>query len=373
MSERETQSGRLELRDLVKIYDPSSGLRAVDGVSLDIEPGEFVTLLGPSGCGKTTILRMLAGFEDVTEGEILLDGKDLLRIAPNKRPISMVFQSYALFPHMSVSDNVGYGLKAAKIRGESYSSAVTDALDHMGLEGLGERSPRQLSGGQQQRVALARAMVTNPRVMLFDEPLSNLDAALRERMRLRIRRLQRELGATSVYVTHDQTEAMALSDRVVVMNSGRIEQVADPSTIYRRPASTFVATFVGRANLIDVDVESVADGRARLGLFGADVEVPAHPDAGTGRGTLLVRPESLKLEPLRDQDDPTGPSDAADRGIVSATVFMGDRVDYEVEWQDLRLIVLDTDPEEHAIIAEGSPVRLHANLPRTWLLPDTPA
>ncbi len=364
----EQEAGRLQLRDLVKIYDKGSDVRAVDGVSLDIEPGEFVTLLGPSGCGKTTILRMLAGFEEVTDGQILLDGRDLQPMPPNKRPISMVFQSYALFPHLSVAENVGYGLRAGGTRGKELKHTVDEALDHMGLGGLGERSPRQLSGGQQQRVALARAMVTRPRVMLFDEPLSNLDASLREQMRLRIRRLQRELGSTTVYVTHDQTEAMALSDRVVVMNTGRIEQVADPSEVYRRPATRFVANFVGRANLIEVEAHQPQDGKARLELFGEVVDVPAHAEARSGRRHLLVRPESLIVGEVSPKAKQPGMPGAL--GSITATIFMGDRVDYEVEWRGQRLIATVADPDEHRILPEGAPVRLAANLPRTWLLPE---
>lgn len=194
VSEPRSTTGRLELTELVKIYDPSSDVRAVDGVSLQIEPGEFVTLLGPSGCGKTTILRTVAGFETPTSGSLTLDGKNLLRQSPSRRPVSMVFQSYALFPHMTVRENVGYGLKAAGFKIRQLNERVDEALESMSLSPYADRAPAQLSGGQQQRVALARAMVTRPEVMLFDEPLSNLDAALREHMRLEIRRLQRQLG-----------------------------------------------------------------------------------------------------------------------------------------------------------------------------------
>ena len=244
-------TGRLELRDVVKVFsNRGKDVYAVHGVSLDIAPGEFVTLLGPSGCGKTTTLRMIAGFEDTTSGQVVLDGQNMVSLPPNKRPMSMVFQSYALFPHLSVRENIAYGLKLRHTKPEEIREQVEIALTSMNLNSLADRAPNELSGGQQQRVALARAMVMRPKVLLFDEPLSNLDAKLRVRMRLEIRRLQQRMGITSIYVTHDQAEAMTMSDRIVVMNAGTIEQVATPEEIYRRPASVFVADFIGRANFL---------------------------------------------------------------------------------------------------------------------------
>ncbi|NLS10730.1 ABC transporter ATP-binding protein [Nesterenkonia sp. MY13] len=363
MHQTRSASGRLELTDLVKIYEPGSDVRAVDGVSLQIEPGEFVTLLGPSGCGKTTILRTVAGFETPTSGSLTLDGKNLLRQSPSRRPVSMVFQSYALFPHMTVRENVGYGLKAAGIRTRQVNERVDEALESMSLSPYADRAPAQLSGGQQQRVALARAMVTRPEVMLFDEPLSNLDAALREHMRLEIRRLQRQLGTTALYVTHDQAEAMAMSDRVVVMNSGRIEQVGPPREIYRRPASRFVAGFVGRANFFDIQRRSADETSAEVELWGRVYTVPAHPRAReTEDLTLLVRPESLKLTP---ESGESGPATA----VVTAAVFMGDRVEYELTSGESRLLATVMDPAEDQIIPEGSQVRLDLIPERAWLLP----
>lgn len=361
-------AGRLTLTDLVKVYNPRSGHRAVDRFTLDIAPGTFVTLLGPSGCGKTTVLRTIAGFESPTSGELLLDGADLTRVSPDKRPISLVFQSYALFPHLSVRENVGYGLHAAGVKRVELHTRVDEALDQMGLAGLGDRSPGQLSGGQQQRVALARAMVTRPQVMLFDEPLSNLDATLRERMRLRIRQLQRELGATAVYVTHDQSEAMAMSDLVVVMNAGRIEQVASPTELYRRPATAFVAGFVGRANLLDVDVACVEEEGARVTVFGQGVTVPAHPDlhdhALQNRAALLlIRPESLLVS--RAEENATG----EDVGTVTVSAFMGERIDYEIEWQGRRLLASLANPDEADIHPEGTRVRLSTSPSQAWALP----
>lgn len=352
-------AGHLELRDLVKVYDPKAGLRAVDNFSVDIAPGEFVTLLGPSGCGKTTVLRMIAGFETPTSGEILLDGSDLTAHTPDKRPISLVFQSYALFPHMSVADNVGYGLHAMNLSQAARQQRVDQALTQMGLGGLGDRAPAQLSGGQQQRVALARAMVTDPQVMLFDEPLSNLDATLREQMRLRIRQLQRELGATAVYVTHDQSEAMAMSDRIIVMNAGRIEQVASPMEVYNRPASAFVAGFVGRANLIDVDVH--ARDRTTGGsvvVFDEHLTVPAHPDTDTGPAVLLARPEALRIT-----------ADEKGHASIAVTAFMGERVDYEVDYRGRTLLASVPSPDPDEVLAEGTRVSLTLPAHRGWLLP----
>ncbi|GFZ78677.1 ABC transporter ATP-binding protein [Nesterenkonia alkaliphila] len=359
----EQNAGELELSQLVKIYDPASELRAVDGLSLRIAAGEFVTLLGPSGCGKTTVLRTVAGFETPTSGSLTLDGKNLLRLAPSRRPVSMVFQSYALFPHMTVRENVGYGLKAAGVKSRELTERVDQALATMNLTPYADRAPAQLSGGQQQRVALARAMVTRPQVMLFDEPLSNLDAALREQMRLEIRRLQRQLGTTALYVTHDQAEAMAMSDRVVVMNSGRIEQAGPPTEIYRRPASRFVAGFVGRANFFEVQRQQVDESSAEIQLWGASYRVPAHSRTREAREVvLLVRPESLRLVPDAAAEGPAA-------AVVSAAVFMGDRVEYELSRGEQRLMATVMDPAEAEIIPEGSRVRMDLVPERSWLLP----
>lgn len=291
-------TGRLSLADLTKTFgDAPAQVTAVDHICLDIEPGEFITLLGPSGCGKTTTLRMIAGFEDATSGQVLLDGANMVSVPANRRPMSMVFQSYALFPHLSVRDNVAYGLKLRKIAKSELDEAVDVALASMNLTAMADRAPSQLSGGQQQRVALARAMVVRPKVLLFDEPLSNLDAKLRVKMRIEIRRMQKRLGITSVYVTHDQSEAMAMSDRIVVMNSGRIEQVAPPSEIYLHPASVFVADFVGRANFLAAEVEEVLEGsRAR--------SVDRRPLSGAGSRCGAVRGRGRA--PCAPRDPPPG-------------------------------------------------------------------
>jgi len=248
------KTGRLQLTNLTKEFgNGSDRVIAVNNLNLTIEPGEFVTLLGPSGCGITTALRMVAGFENPTTGSVQLDGVDLGSLSPDKRPMGMVFQSYALFPHMSVYENISYGLKVQKMSKTKIREAVGELLDSMSLEHLANRAPNQISGGQQQRVALARAMVVRPKVLLFDEPLSNLDAKLRAQMRIEIRSIQRKMGITSIFVTHDQDEAMSLSDRIVVMRNAVVEQVGTPDEIYRKPNSVFVADFIGRSNFIKVD------------------------------------------------------------------------------------------------------------------------
>lgn len=250
----------IELKNLTKEYVTHEGtgtFLAVDHINVVIESGQFVTLLGPSGCGKTTTLRMLAGFESVSEGDILLNGERINDMTPDRRDSSMVFQSYALFPHYDVFDNVGYGLVNKKLAKTVLREKVMAMLDLVGLKGLEHRLPNQLSGGQQQRVALARALVMEPAVLLFDEPLSNLDAKLRVYMRQEIRKIQQRIGITSIYVTHDQSEAMSLSDKIIIMNAGKIEQIGTPTEIYRHPVSHFVADFIGSANFVPGTVKEV--------------------------------------------------------------------------------------------------------------------
>lgn len=366
------ESGRLSLVGLTKEFgNGPEKVVAVDAVDLEIEPGEFITLLGPSGCGKTTTLRMIAGFEDPTAGEVVLDGRNMIDTPPNRRPMAMVFQSYALFPHLKVRDNVAYGLKLRRMSSDKINEEVDLALESMNLTALANRAPNQLSGGQQQRVALARAMVMKPKVLLFDEPLSNLDAKLREHMRLEIRRLQRHLGITSVYVTHDQSEAMSMSDRIVVMNKGRVEQAAPPEEIYRQPASVFVADFIGRANFLDVQVLNHGDdGHAEVEVLGQRVAVPAHPDAaGAADVVLLVRPESIRLVGV-DQADSEAVAGHAGRVVTS--VFFGDTVEYEVETEHGRITAVVADPNVSEIHEEGAQVEVRFNAGRAWLLPRDP-
>ena len=326
----EPASGRLVLSGVQKTFGQGKQLvTAVNDVTLSIEPGEFVTLLGPSGCGKTTTLRMIAGFESPTDGQVLLDGEDMLQLTPDRRPMAMVFQSYALFPHMTVFQNVAFGLKLKGLPAKQVAEEVGFALASMSLDAFADRAPNQLSGGQQQRVALARAMVVKPKVLLFDEPLSNLDAKLRVQMRLEIRKLQRRLGITSVYVTHDQDEAMSLSDRVVVMRNGQIEQVGAPETIYRHPESVFVADFIGRANFLDVlAAEPAGDSLATVTVLGERIAVQAHPRAlASTDSVLLVRPESMRVRRFSDDDEEIG----GNHGRVLSAVFYGESVEYEIE------------------------------------------
>ena len=295
--------GALELIGVAKSYTTGrSDARAVDDFTLSLEPGQFVTLLGPSGCGKTTTLRMIAGFETPTSGDIRVDGQSIVKTAPNKRPMSMVFQSYALFPHLSVEDNIAFGLKVKREPRQTRSERISRVMDLMGIQQYAKRFPHELSGGQQQRVAIARAVVLEPSILLFDEPLSNLDAKLRMRMREEIRSIQQRLGITSVFVTHDQSEALTMSDVVVVMREGRIEQVGTPEEIYHRPDSLFVASFLGTANFLDVEVFTVteqAEGGQRMatiGIAGTMIDVPCDARAVQGgQGKALVRSENLHV------------------------------------------------------------------------------
>ena len=279
---------------------------AVDHVGLDVGDGEFFSMLGPSGSGKTTTLRMIAGFELPTEGRVLLHGTDVSRKPPFERDVNTVFQDYALFPHMSVGDNVGYGLMVRKVPKDQRKQRVADALRMVRLEGLLERRPSQLSGGQRQRVALARALVNRPRVLLLDEPLGALDLKLREEMQLELKQIQQQVGITFIYVTHDQEEALTMSDRIAVFNAGRIEQVGSPADVYERPATPFVAGFVGTSNLLSGDVASAVVGE---------------------QGTFTVRPEKIRL---------AGPEDAASADEISApgrirqVVYLGADTRYHV-------------------------------------------
>jgi len=294
-------SAAIELEQVRKRFAEHA---AVDGVSLSIGEGEFFSLLGPSGCGKTTTLRMIAGFVEPDEGRILLQGSDVTRVPANKRPVNMVFQQYALFPHMTVYDNVAFGLKMARVPRSDHGDRVNEILRVVALEGYERRRPRQLSGGQQQRVALARALVNRPAALLLDEPLGALDVKLRRHMQLELKRIQNELGTTFVYVTHDQEEALAMSDRIAVMNDGKVEQLGTPREIYEQPASAFVADFVGTVNVIgDVSVRPeririLRDG-GRLDGVVADVVYLGvyrqfHVDTAAGR-VVSVR---LADEPL---------------------------------------------------------------------------
>ncbi|MBN9064640.1 MAG: spermidine/putrescine ABC transporter ATP-binding protein [Rhizobiales bacterium 65-9] len=304
----------LELSGLTKRYRDSV---AVDGLSLSVERGESVALLGPSGCGKTTTLRMLAGLVEPNEGVIALDGAEITRTAAHRRNMGYVFQSYALFPHLDVARNIGFGLEERGVARAEREQRVEDALQLVRLQGLGHRRPRELSGGQQQRVALARALVIRPSVLLLDESLSNLDAKLRDAMRHEIREIQRSLAITTLFVTHDQVEALTMCDRIAVMNRGRIAQIGSATDIYERPATRFVATFVGRANMLPA--ERGADGR--LTLWGE--ALPAAAPSG-GEVDVFVRPQRLKLAPA---GEPAGADMARVSGHVLNSVFVGDHIE----------------------------------------------
>jgi spermidine/putrescine transport system ATP-binding protein len=269
---------------------------AVDGVSLRVEPGEFLTLLGPSGCGKTTLLRMLSGFEQPTSGQVLLDGKDVTHAPPYEREVNQVFQSYALFPHLNVRENIEFGLKMKKVGRDEMRHRVNEAVRMVALAEYQRRKPHQLSGGQRQRVALARAIVNRPKVLLLDEPLSALDAALRQSMQIELKRLQAKLGITFVFVTHDQEEALTMSDRIAVINRGKVEQIGPVQEIYHRPKTTFVATFLGKANVINGTVVGRGDGNTvRVKVEpGLDLDV-CHNDAVGQEARVAVRPEKINI------------------------------------------------------------------------------
>jgi spermidine/putrescine transport system ATP-binding protein len=307
----------VRLIELTKRFDD---VVAVDSLSLEIEHGAFFALLGPSGCGKTTTLRMIGGFEEPTEGRIELDGRDVGGLPPYKRNVNTVFQSYALFPHLTVFENVAFGLRRKKVRGDQLRGRVVDALELVGLAGLDRRKPRQLSGGQQQRIALARALVNRPRVLLLDEPLGALDLKLRKEMQLELKRIQSEVGITFVHVTHDQEEAMTMADRIVIMNHGRIEQLGTPAELYEKPHSAFVASFLGISNLLSGQVS--AGDKVKL-KDGTVVDVPAVATTGrTGGVRVGVRPEKLRLR--------EGERNSLE-GTVTESAYIGVSTQYIVE------------------------------------------
>ena len=363
-----TKSGNLRLDALTKEFgNGAEKVVAVRELSLNINPGEFVTLLGPSGCGKTTALRMIAGFETPTKGRVLLDGDDLSYATPDKRPMGMVFQSYALFPHMTVFDNVAYGLRIKKMSSAEIKKAVAEVLESMSLSHLAKRAPNQLSGGQQQRVALARAMVVRPKVLLFDEPLSNLDAKLRAQMRVEIRSIQRRLGITSIFVTHDQDEAMSLSDRIVVMRNAVVEQVGTPDEIYRRPSSVFVADFIGRSNFLSVESATKAKaGKAKVLVSGKKMEVAAQSKAlSSKKPVLLVRPESISVVAAKGKTAKEGKGE----GKVTNVVFYGNHVEYTLDTHEGVIVAVVSDPVYEEIVPVGKIAKYAFAADRAWLLP----
>jgi spermidine/putrescine transport system ATP-binding protein len=315
----------LEIQNVTRRF---GDFTAVDQVSIGIEAGEFFTLLGPSGCGKTTLLRTIAGFEVPDGGRILLNGEDLADRPPEHRPMRMVFQSYALFPHMTVEGNVAFPLQMANMPRAEIPGKVREALEDVRLTGFGKRYPHELSGGQRQRVAIARALVTHPAVLLLDEPLAALDAKLREEMQLELINLQKEVGITFVYVTHDQTEALALSHRIAVMNKGRVEQLDEPSKIYGFPRTRFVADFIGHCNLFSGPVKSSSGGLVTLEVAGlGPVRVAADANLAAGSvGSVALRPEKIRIEAKGSEGTP----DNHYRGQVADLLYMGDVTVYRV-------------------------------------------
>ena len=340
-----SNAASVEFSGVTKVYGQS--VTAVDNVSLRVEAGELVTLLGPSGCGKTTTLRMIAGLEMATDGTITIGEKDVTRVAATDRDVTMVFQSYALFPHMSVMDNVSYGLKLSKIKKQEVIERAQTGLELVGLSGYGDRLPSELSGGQQQRVAVARALVLEPQVLLFDEPLSNLDAKLRRQVREDIRDIQTKLGLTVVYVTHDQEEALAVSDRIIVMKNAVIAQMGSPQELYDQPANEFVADFIGEANILEVNISSVVAGKAKIHLGPMILNIPTDGHS-IGKAKLAIRPNRIRVMPPGANN--TFP------GIITKNTYIGSHRELMIDTEFGQLFVIsDVDQQfaEQASVAIG--------------------
>jgi iron(III) transport system ATP-binding protein len=341
----------VEIHDLSKIFlEPgkTKSFTAVNNISLAITPGQLVTLLGPSGCGKTTILRILSGFTSPTTGRILFDGKDVTDVPPNHRDVGMMFQSYALFPHLTVYENIAYGLRVKKIPAQQLKQRMVNILALMHIEELKDRIPEQLSGGQQQRVALARAIVIEPKILLFDEPLSNLDAKMREYMRDELRKLQQRVGITSIYVTHDQAEAMAISDKIVIMNKGVIEQIGSPFEIYTSPDNQFVANFMGKANFINTGVLAADADFIEVKLAGELVRLKPNRSLPLKPGDkvcCMIRPEFMHIE-----------GGGKFSVLIKHTSYFGNSVEYTVEMGGETLIMMDSEIRKNGVIAAGTKI-----------------
>lgn len=362
------EGGALTFKNVRKVFAEHEALRSFN---LEVHAGEFLSLLGPSGCGKTTLLRMIAGFEEPTEGQILLDGKDLTALPAHRRPVNTVFQSYALFPHMSVADNVAYGLKRGKVKlhRSEITRRVSEALEMVRMDTHARRRPQELSGGQQQRVALARALVNRPRVLLLDEPMSALDRKLREDMQLELIRLHTDLGLTFIFVTHDQEEALAMSNRIVVLNNGVVQQVGESEEIYSRPANTFVAGFIGKQNFVPAVVETLGDPatgqptvlRAAREFVEVHSTQPVHsiwPVHSTrsfqvGQEVLAtIRPELMRVRPGSCPDMSTNEI----TGVVVGESFLGDVVQYLVRLHDGHEVIARVSTVEAPEVSEGDTV-----------------
>jgi iron(III) transport system ATP-binding protein len=353
----------LEIKNLTKEFlseYQEEKVVAVKNFNLEMKKGEFITLLGPSGCGKTTTLRMIGGFETPTRGDIFLDEVRVNDIPANKRDTCMVFQSYALFPHMNIYKNVAYGLELKRISKGQVRERVERILDLVGLTGLSNRPVAQLSGGQQQRVALARAMVNEPKVLLFDEPLSNLDAKLRIKMRIFIRKIQQEFNITSVYVTHDQEEAMTLSDRIVIMNQGAIEQIGTPQEIYARPKTKFVADFIGKqTNFLTGKVVGIKEGEQEVAFWDRTFSFRGYDHLRKGDTvTLVIRPEMIDLSTR----------EGICNGEVALVTYLGSEVNYEVTANQQTFAVQVSNPLKQGVFHGGDKVCLHFDLNSIYLI-----
>lgn len=341
----------VDLKQITKRFGKGKEvLNAVDHISHTFEPGKLTTLLGPSGCGKTTTLRCIAGFYQPEEGDILIDGRRVNHLPPYSRPTGTVFQNYALFPHMTVFENVAYGLRIKKLSEIEIKRKVADGLETLRLSGMEDRIPGQLSGGQQQRVAIARVLVNEPQVLLFDEPLSNLDAKLRVYMRQEIRNLQEHLGITTIYVTHDQEEAMSISDTMLVMNNGRIEQIGSPLEIYRRPETEFVADFIGITNFLRGKIQDVQADGVSVSLYGAVIKFPVEEPFKTGeKVNIVARPEMLRFSDDREMSIP---------GIIRHASFLGSLSRYEVRIMNSEKLLTLDDPNPMQLLPKDSRVHI---------------
>jgi spermidine/putrescine ABC transporter ATP-binding subunit len=343
------------------------GVKAVDNASFDIKANEFFALLGPSGCGKTTLLRMIAGFETPTSGEIIIGGQDVSQIPANKRPVNMVFQSYAVFPHMTVADNVAYGMKVTGTPASEISTRVGEALEMVKMSALASRKPDQLSGGQRQRVALARALVKRPKVLLLDEPLSALDAKLREQMQLELAHLQEDVGITFIIVTHDQDEALSMADRIAVMHDGRVDQIAAPDVLYEKPQNRFVADFIGKVNLFDGAVTGASGKSVSVEATGLGKVSLPHDGEAQGNVTLAVRPEKVRIS----KSAPTQSAHMSTRGRIADWAYYGDMSHMFVETEKgLRIGVIIQNETRKTVdtMDVGDNVYLHWSPEDTLLL-----